>query len=117
MLVPSHGSEKGGCPVTVVGAGFVKEGLLCSFAPMPVPRISAKHISSTSVVCFSPPMPMGTKMQTVVKVSHSAEPDFAGISLPYLYETEPTVTRVAVHVMSDGAGAVSITGSHFANLV
>ncbi|KAL3667963.1 hypothetical protein V7S43_006840 [Phytophthora oleae] len=65
-ISPSHGPQTGGTAVTIYGLNFRKSSLLrCKFGDLEAVQV-VKYVSSSEVICISPPQ---HDMTTVVRVS------------------------------------------------
>lgn len=88
---PVDGPASGFTPIHVIGSGFFESDLSCDFSGI---SVSAKWISSTEIVCVSPPQVRlnGTAVIQLIVSIESFEigyADFAYFPTPYLISVYP----------------------------
>ena len=109
---PKSGFASGGSHVNLQGNGFVQnEQMSCRFGDRLSPKII--YVSSTSVICVSPPlMPNDAQLEVPVTVANNGF-DFIETNLTYIYRYNPSAFEISPRtVYSDGSTLCEIKGKH-----
>jgi hypothetical protein len=111
-LSPSHGPVQGSTAVSIYGTSFRQSQYIgCKFNEEAAP---GRFVSSTEVVCTSPPQSAGAADVSVTLNGEDYVDVAAGYSLTFLYEVGMTVTAVEPMLGHfDGGAVVTVSGTNF----
>ena len=90
-LLPTHGPVAGNTIITVGGTFFINSvDLVCRMGSH-IPKIVATWVSSTQLLCLSPPETSSTNQ--IFEISNNNQ-DFTTDGLEYLYEGSDDISTV-----------------------
>jgi len=112
-VVPSHGHLTGETLVSIIGAGFVKDGLHCRFGTQTVVGAGVLVKSSSLVLCTSPVA--REEGRVAVEISVSGGVGFSSDGTQFMFELGASAESVRPSVVrSEAAGQqVTVSGLNF----
>ena len=114
-MVPSSGPLKGGHPVTMFGSHFQIQSSLCVFDQR---NAHTKFISSSQIVCLSPPSKQAVQVQVAIanaeSLSTHSNISYSYVSTPRLLSIVPSATFSSSSVTVTMKGEGFAPGQHLA---